>query len=103
NAALNQTGGTINVGTPAFHKWAFIGNAGGATGTYNLSAGTLNSAERIYVGNNGGVGTLNQTGGQAIAADQFIVNSASTVNLSGGTISSGADMILNSGGTFNLN
>src|SRR5262249_32823558 len=48
-------------------------------------------------------GTLNQTGGRAIAADQFIVNASSVVNLSGGTISSGADLIINSGGTFNLN
>ena len=34
---VNQTAGTLNIGMAAHHKWLFIGNGGGSTGTYNIS------------------------------------------------------------------
>lgn len=55
---LDQTGGATFQGTGS---WMFVGQDGG-TGTYNLSGGTQNK-ERLYIGRGGGGnGTLNVSG-----------------------------------------
>ena len=56
---LNQTGGSIQTNNREF----WVGQAGGANGTYNLSAGTLNVGSWIAVGRETGTGTVNMTGG----------------------------------------
>jgi fibronectin-binding autotransporter adhesin len=93
---VNQTGGTVNVGSVAHTKWLFIGNNGGSVGTYNLSGGNLNLSQRLYIGNNGNnsSGTLNVSGGTLSARDYIYVgnNGSATVNLSGGTITTTGDL-----------
>jgi autotransporter-associated beta strand protein len=54
----NQTGGALNIAT---EMW--IGQAGGSTGTVNLSGGTVTINSWLAVGREGGNGTLNITGG----------------------------------------
>jgi len=64
SGTLNQTGGNTQVdgGTSG---WMFVGNEGG-TGTYNLSGG-VQGKDRLYVGRGtGSVGTLNVSGTGAI-------------------------------------
>jgi fibronectin-binding autotransporter adhesin len=60
SGTLNQTGGTIHGGTGAENGWTFVGQNGG-TGTYNLSGGTSDN-ERLYIGRLGGTGTANISG-----------------------------------------
>ncbi len=60
SGTLNQTGGTIHGGAGAENGWSFIGQNGG-TGTYNLSGGTSDN-ERLYIGRLGGTATANISG-----------------------------------------
>jgi hypothetical protein len=60
SGTLNQTGGTIHGGAGATNGWTFVGQNGG-TGTYNLSGGTSDN-ERLYIGRLGGTGTANISG-----------------------------------------
>ncbi|MEK7949644.1 beta strand repeat-containing protein [Luteolibacter soli] len=86
--------GVLNLdsGTIAVANSFFIGNAASATGTVNISGGTLNktnNATAFAVGNGGG-GTLSQTGGAITVNGEFWVGSTSTATytMSGGTLSS---------------
>ncbi|HEY3392385.1 MAG TPA: PEP-CTERM sorting domain-containing protein, partial [Lacipirellulaceae bacterium] len=60
SGTLNQTGGTIHGGAGAQNGWTFVGQNGG-TGTYNLSGGTSDN-ERLYIGRLGGTGTATISG-----------------------------------------
>ncbi len=60
SGTLNQTGGTIHGGVGAENGWTFVGQNGGM-GTYNLSGGTSDN-ERLYIGRLGGTGTANISG-----------------------------------------
>jgi fibronectin-binding autotransporter adhesin len=60
SGTLNQTGGTVHGGAGAQNGWTFVGQNGG-TGTYNLSGGTSDN-ERLYIGRLGGTGTANISG-----------------------------------------
>lgn len=58
SGTVNQTGGSTFQGTGS---WMFVGQDGG-TGTYNLSGGTQNKA-RLFIGRQaGGFGTFNMNG-----------------------------------------
>jgi fibronectin-binding autotransporter adhesin len=99
---LTQNGGTNNVG-----NILFLGYGNGATtGTYNLSAGTLQTNE-TQVGN-GGTGSFNQSGGTHTSNNSVelgLNGGTGTYNLTGGTLSvNGAVDVGYSGtgtGTFN--
>lgn len=65
---LNQSAGATFQGTGS---WMFVGQDGG-TGTYNLSGGTANKG-RLYVGRNaGGNGTLNVSGTGVVDGEYLI-------------------------------
>jgi autotransporter-associated beta strand protein len=113
----NLSGGALNL-----HNWLAVGRAGG-TGVFNMTGGTFTKDQNgnFLVGTgNGSVGTLNQSGGDIICANQFQCpeagdNSTSgTYNLSGtGTLTvndwiaigrGGAAGVLNmNGGTITKN
>ncbi len=105
-----QSGGTVTGGTSS-GVFTTIGSFGGSQGTVNVSGGTFNSPNQIYVGE-GGTGTLNVSGsgsvivGNATEGLRLAVNSGAvgTVNLNGGTIQA---KIVSSGtagtSTFNFN
>lgn len=77
---LNQTGGATFQGTGS---WMFVGQDGG-TGVYNLSGGTANK-ERLYVGRGaGGDGTLNLSGTGVVGGALLITGvdgGTATVNI----------------------
>ncbi len=83
SGTVNQTNGSTFQGTGS---WAFVGQDGG-TGTYNLSGGTANK-ERLYVGRGaGGDGTLNLSGDGVVGGALFIAGvegGSAEVNVSGG-------------------
>ncbi|RYD37331.1 MAG: PEP-CTERM sorting domain-containing protein [Verrucomicrobiaceae bacterium] len=90
---VNQTGGTvINTGELAV-GWASSGNA-----TYNISAGSLTSSQRIRFGIGNGVRTnlINQTGGSVTVTDGRIdigenAGPTNTYSISGGSVTVNGD------------
>jgi autotransporter-associated beta strand protein len=88
--AVVQNGGILNFNPSSGHD--LLISAGPSIGIYNISGGTLNSpSDRVAVGNYGGNGILNVTGG-LVAAAPLVVGlggGSGTLNLSGGTINSG--------------
>jgi hypothetical protein len=60
SGVFNQTGGSHAIGQGAFNL--YLGYSFGATGTYNLSGGSLTLTNSEYIGNSG-AGTFTQTGG----------------------------------------
>lgn len=132
---MNQTGGSVTVGLGAFVDRVATGAGGGvataptdsalvlggldlgaagtqaqATGTYNLSAGTV-SAAKIIIGD-AATGVWNQTGGSVTVAESLtiarIINSygvpsVGTLNLNGGTITTPAVTGGAGSSTLNLN
>ncbi len=127
SAILNLDGGTLNVG-----NWIAIAR-GGAGGTLNMTAGTINKtgAGNITIGSTGGGllnqsgGTINSTGSNFFVAEvagtgtytisgnavanipglTFGQNAASTgtVNLNGGTIAATQIVKVNAGATATFN
>jgi hypothetical protein len=65
---LNQSGGDIYIGAHAPTEGAemlAVGDSGSSKGYYNLSGGSLDAAEGVYVGYQADTtGEINQTGGQ---------------------------------------
>jgi hypothetical protein len=124
NGALAGNGSAIQTGGEVFSAWTRMGRGAGNTGTYTLSAGTLNAGVTgggLFVGgeNDQGTGYLNMSGGRINAFGAFRVghiNTASsgtsrgTMTMSAGTVASSADILVGhreagSGqaqGTFNL-
>ena len=100
---LNQTGGTLN----QTGGWFFLGHdGGGASGTYNLSGGTLTIANRFLIGaGTGSTGTVNQTGGTVNVGtpgpatgneDLSISDTGNGIyNISGGTINANQTLFVN--------
>jgi autotransporter-associated beta strand protein len=107
---VNQSGGTLTTGG---ELW--VGNVGGATGTYNLSGGALTMNNWFSIGRDNANGTVNMTGGTLtkkgggnVEIGSFGGNPHSgTVTLSGGLFDVQAGEIvmgLNVAvGTLNLN
>ncbi|WP_035610360.1 autotransporter-associated beta strand repeat-containing protein [Haloferula sp. BvORR071] len=98
HGTINQSGGTMNVGTVAVS----IGRAGGSFGAYNLSAGTATLGGTLRIGE-GGTGTLTMTGGALSAPNVDVATgggSAGHIDFDGGTLSTkringgpGADVV----------
>ncbi|MAT68913.1 MAG: hypothetical protein CMJ58_05260 [Planctomycetaceae bacterium] len=100
---LNQTGGNTFQGTGS---WMFVGQDGG-NGTYNLSGGTQGK-ERLYIGRNGGTGTLNLSAAGEVAGQFLILGDGGgadgTANVTGGSVHTGNEIwVGNAGGTGELN
>jgi len=109
---FNQTGGTNTVNS---NNLFYIGfTAGGAGGTYALSAGTLSVAYREIIGS-ATSGTFNQSGGTNNVGDFLSLGAAATgtgtYTLSGGTLTapseaigaSGVGNFIQTGGTQTIN
>jgi hypothetical protein len=100
-ATLNQTGGAvyspINI---------FVGNGAGATGIYNLSAGTFTGGGQENLGN-GGTGIFNQTGGVASHPGLLDIGigggGVGVYNLQAGSMSAGNEDIAVFGAAGTLN
>ncbi len=81
-----------------------------ATGTFNLTGGTLNSTSQIVIGSTGGgIGVMNQSGGAATTSNVYVgfdAGSIGTYNLSGGTHAVGSALYTgyaaDSTGTYNV-
>lgn len=90
---INQTGGIVNHTGELALGWASTGNA-----TYNISAGSLTSSQRIRFGIGNGVRTnlVNQTGGSVTVTDGRIdigetAGPTNTYSISGGTVTVNGD------------
>jgi autotransporter-associated beta strand protein len=97
-AIFNQSGGTNNVA-----GGLYLGISDEASGTYNLSGGTLNTTN-TYVGYFGN-GTFNQTGGTHTVTNldfNYASAAVSIYNLSGGTLIAGT-LFPYDVATFNFN
>lgn len=83
---LTQSAGDIATGTGEF----WVGQAAGASGTYNLSGGTITNNNWVAVGRDGGTGVVNMSGGTWTKAGNgaFIVGASGpgTLAQSGGTV-----------------
>ncbi|MGC3959939.1 MAG: autotransporter-associated beta strand repeat-containing protein [Verrucomicrobiota bacterium] len=86
---FNLTGGTLNKGGGGD---LVVGRGGnGTTGTLNMSGGTLNKGNNnpMIIGQDGGVGTFNQSAGALDSGNEFWVGQGNggtgTYNFSGGT------------------
>ncbi|MES2707220.1 MAG: autotransporter-associated beta strand repeat-containing protein [Verrucomicrobiota bacterium] len=88
---VNQTGGTLIAGNTPAGDWLIGGNGAGdtaATGTYNISGGTLNAgAQNLQIGR-WGTGALNISGSGAVSSTGFNVigrfnTGTGTVNITG--------------------
>lgn len=91
--SVNQTGGIVNNTGELAVGWASSGNA-----TYNISAGSLTSSQRIRFGIGDGVRTnlINQTGGSVTVTDGRIdigetAGPTNTYSISGGTVTVNGD------------
>jgi hypothetical protein len=86
---FTQSGGTVTVPESGDgNQWMYIGRDGG-TGVYNMSAGTLNSGQRIQLGQSRtSKGTFNLTGGAVTVGHNMSVGDAGTgiLDVSGGTL-----------------
>jgi outer membrane autotransporter protein len=94
NGAFTQSGGTNTANT------LFLGYAGGASGSYNQSGGSL-SATYEYIGTYG-TATFTQSGGTNTVTGPLTLaasGASGTYSLSGGSLAAGT-VNLNAGGTF---
>jgi len=96
NGTFTQTGGVNDLDNTAD---LILGQSTGITGTYELSAGTLNVGGVLYVGGGatnvgpGGTGkfTLSGTGSLSVGGAVVLYNTTNTVfNLNGGSVSAAA-------------
>jgi hypothetical protein len=92
---------TQSSGTHTIGGLLSLGTLAGASGTVNLSGGSL-TVLNIAIGGNGtvsgGTGLLNVTGGTLTGASIAILNNLSSFSLSGGTVSAAATL---NNGKFN--
>jgi autotransporter-associated beta strand protein len=100
NAIWNQTGGTL---TSSGEIW--VGQSGGATGLFELSAGSVTGSNWVAVGRGGATGTLNISGGSFTKlgdnSNHLTIGSGGpgTVNQTGGTLTSTlSDTFIGEGG-----
>jgi autotransporter-associated beta strand protein len=133
---LNQTGGTIvvnrefgvgtrddgKIGTGTYNLSGgsiavannfFVGKEQGASGTMEMTGGTMTTSDKLQIGHNQATGVVTQSGGTVNVQNEVFVgneNSASSVGtytLSGaGVLNVGNEVIVgrdNGAGTFNLN
>jgi hypothetical protein len=98
NGLFTQSGGTHKIG-----GLLSLGTFAGASGTVDLSGGSL-TVPTIVIGGNGtvsgGAGVLNVTGGTLRATNISILNNFSSFSLGGGGVVSAGTTTVNNG-TFN--
>jgi hypothetical protein len=112
---LNQSSGTLNVGTLSLESGTFnqtagvtgiadtlyIFDAGSGADEYKLTGGTL-TAGFVYVGYSGGAGTFIQRAGSGNIGSELYVgsgtSSSGTISLTGGTLAVGSTDIGSNGG-----
>ena len=109
---VKQTGGSVTTN----NNYVMIGRSNGSVGTYNISAGTLQTAgaggdRNIYLAWDGATsqGSLNISGTGAVAGSNDIYvggNGTATVNQTGGSVTASRMVMLaknpGSTGTYNL-
>ena len=104
----NRTG-TVRVNTSATLAVSgefFVGDSSNSVGTFSLESGTVTVNNKIFVGNNNGVGALTMTGGTLTktGGDQTFVgrdNGTGTLTQSGGTITLNHDFYVGQGSGAN--
>ena len=116
NGTVNQTGGTISVGSTGGASDDFaLGDAGG-TAVYNLSGGTANANDGLFVGEwNNANGTLNVSGTGTVnttdlgvarndpKSDPTTIKTTGVVNQTGGTVNVKGKVYLGLDGGMNSN
>ncbi len=93
NGTFNHFSGNMNVSGSAY-----IGANSGSVGVYNIYNGTLNVSGGLYVGYQGAVATVNQTGGLvSVLSGQlnegYFSGASGIYNLKGGTLTTVQDNI----------
>ena len=88
--SVNQSGGTLTVNRPADGSFVIGGrNSANASGTYNLSGGTVVANTNVFVGGRG-TGSINQTAGSFNASQYLSVGrfagSTGSWTIGGGTL-----------------
>src|SRR5205085_3865864 len=94
SGALNQTGGTIAINGANPLSGLSIGDHYGASGTVNLSAGTLSVIGSDRIGSDG-AGTFNQSGGTHTANALYIAygrNGTNPASVGSYNLSNGATL-----------
>lgn len=96
---FNQTSATSSVTVPTV---LYIGNQAGSTGTYNLSAGSLNATGSEYLAG-AGTGRFYQSGGTHSGSIQMASSAGSDAlyELTGGTLTGGMNVSNYGLGVFN--
>ncbi len=87
NCLWNQTGGALSI-----NNELWIGQAGGTTGEFDLSAGTVTNGSWFAIGREGGTGILNISGGS------MTKNGGGNISIAHGTGASGT--VNQTGGSF---
>ncbi len=114
NAVYNMSGGTMRISGPDWVNPGFLGltvggSIGGtslASGTLNLSGGTIYTDQLFQVARGGANGTVNMTGGTINAGINVWMGSfgttggKATINQSGGTLNVGYNASGTNPGTF---
>jgi autotransporter-associated beta strand protein len=106
NSLWNQTGGALNI-----NNELWIGQAGGTTGEFDLSAGTVTNNSWLAVGREGATGILNISGGSMTKAGGGNISithgsgASGTINQTGGsfTCASGETWVGEDSGTGTWN
>jgi hypothetical protein len=103
---LRMTGGILTVGTVQGDTWTILGYGNSDNGTFTMDGGTVNTADRVFVGFQG-QGTLNMNGGTLNIGGTFGIahDSAAAVGnvyLSGGTINCADFVMAAAGGTARM-
>ena len=105
----NNRTGTVRVntsGTLAVSGEFFIGDSQNSVGDFSLETGVLTANNKIFVGNNRGVGTLTMSGGTLTktGGDETFVgrdNGTGTLAQSGGTVTLNHNLYVGQGGGAN--
>jgi len=100
-ASLETNGGSLTTSSNIL-----IGNGSGATGTWDISGGTISGGSQIMCGYFG-TGTVNLTGGAISSAEKTVIGrnatGTGTWNMSGGTLSPAVHFFVGESGTGTLN
>ena len=107
---LNQSGGDIYIGAGTVYNGfdiLTVGDSGTSTGIYNLSGGTLDAPEGLYVAHmSDSTGEVNQTGGQITTTIAYLGRRGScTYTMDAGSLTATSSFYLGryaeANGTFN--
>lgn len=102
NGTYNLNGGTLNA------NQLRVGSGSGSTGNASIQSGVANVAVDAYVGVDGALGAVTQSGGSLNVTNNLIVGTGSgggvfsngTFNQSGGTVTVGSGLLIGLGGAL---